>query len=399
MSKMPAGGAGTHLVMLPARTGARRLRPTRVEIDLDAIAHNVREVRARVAPAEVIAVVKADGYGHGAVPVARAAVGAGATWLAVALVEEAEELREAGVSAPILLLSEPSPDAAGRAVEADVVPTLYSVGFAEALRIEASRRGHPIRVHVKADTGMARVGVPRAEWDSFLKVLRAWPALEVEALWTHFACADMPGDPTVAEQLDRFEQFIHLARKQGFQPSLIHAANSAAALTLERSRRDAVRLGIAMYGCPPSPVLAGVGNLRPALRLVTEVAFVKCIEAGTPVSYGHTWRAPHGGWLATLPIGYADGLPRLLSNRAEVLVAGKRRPMVGTVCMDQILVWCGEQEVVLGDEAVLIGRQGSEEISVQDWAHWARTITYEIVTGLGPRVPRVYRGGSVAGDE
>lgn len=281
MSEMPAGAAGTHLVTLPARAGARTLRPTRVEVDLDAIAHNVREVRELVAPAEVIAVVKADGYGHGAVPVAHAAVGAGATWLAVALVEEAEELREAGVTAPILLLSEPNPEAAGRAVAADVVPTLYSATFGEALRIEASRRGHPIRVHVKADTGMARVGVPRSEWESFLKVLRAWPALEVEALWTHLACADLPGDPTVAEQLDRFDQFIDIARKQGFQPSLIHAANSAAALTVEDSHRDAVRLGIAMYGCPPSPALAGAGNLRPALRLVTEVAFVKRIEAGT----------------------------------------------------------------------------------------------------------------------
>ncbi|MDQ3931980.1 MAG: alanine racemase [Actinomycetota bacterium] len=399
MSKRVAGAAGTDVVTPPARAGARPLRPTRAEIDLDAIAHNVREVRELVAPAEVVAVVKADGYGHGAVAVARTALAAGATRLAVALLEEAEELREAGVTAPILLLSEPNPEAAGRTVAAGVVPTLYTVDFGEALRIEAGRRGRPIRVHVKADTGMARVGVPPAEWDSFLEVLRAWPALEVEALWTHLACADTPGDPTVPEQLDRFDQFLEIARSQGFQPTLIHVANSAAALTLKRSHRDAVRLGIAMYGCPPSSALAGAGNLRPALRLVTEVAFAKRIEAGTPVSYGHTWRAPEGGWLATLPIGYADGLPRLLSNRAEVLVAGKRRPVVGTVCMDQILVWCGEQEVALGDEVVLIGRRGREEISVLDWAQWARTITYEIVTGLGPRVPRVYRGPSVAGEE
>ncbi|MDP8962160.1 MAG: alanine racemase [Actinomycetota bacterium] len=392
---MTEAGGTEHLVTSPVQPGARPLRPTRAEIDLDAIAHNVREVRDLVAPAEVVAVVKADGYGHGAAPVARAAVRAGATGLAVALVEEAEELREAGVTAPILLLSEPSPEAAGRAVTAGVVPTIYSVDFSEALRKEASQQGQPIRVHVKADTGMGRVGVPRSEWESFLHVLRAWPELEVEALWTHLACADIPGDPAVVTQLDRFDEFIQIARKQGFQPSLVHAANSAAALTLERSHRDAVRLGIAMYGCPPSADLAGVGDLRPALRLVTEVAFAKHIEAGTPVSYGHTWRAPHEGWLATLPIGYADGLPRLLSNRAEVLVGGERRPLVGTVCMDQILVWCGEQEVVLGDEVVLIGRQGLEEISVQDWANWARTITYEIVTGLGPRVPRVYRSRSL----
>ncbi|MFN2557802.1 MAG: alanine racemase [Nitriliruptorales bacterium] len=372
--------------------GARPLRPTRAEIDLDAIAHNVRQLRDLVAPSAVIAVVKADGYGHGAVPVARAALQAGAAWLAVALVEEAEELREAGVTAPILLLSEPTPEAARRAMSADVVPTLYSLGFGEALAGEARRRGRPMSVHVKADTGMARVGVPPSEWDGFLRVVRGWPELEVDGLWTHLACADVPGDPSVALQLDRFDAFIRLAHEQGLQPTLVHAANSAAALTLERSRLDAVRLGIAIYGCPPSPALAGVGDLRPALRLVTEVAFVKRIDEGTPVSYGHTWRAPHDGWLVTLPLGYADGLPRLLSNRADVLVGGVRRPVVGTVCMDQILVWCGEHEVAMGDEVVLIGRQGAAEITVQDWALWASTITYEIVTGLGRRVPRIYRG-------
>lgn len=384
------------LVRVAARAGARPLRPTRAEIDLEAVAHNVGKVADLVAPAEVIAVVKADGYGHGAVPVARAALRAGAAWLAVALVEEAEELREAGVTAPILLLSEATPAAAARAVSADVVPTVYSLGFGEALRLEARRRGQPVAVHLKADTGMARVGVPRSEWDSFLRVVRAWPELEVEGLWTHLACADVPGDPTTAAQLDRFDEFVRLARTYGFGPSLIHVAHSAAALTVERSHHDAVRLGIAMYGCAASPALVGVGDLRPALRLVTEVAFVKRIAEGTPVSYGHTWRAPHDGWLATLPLGYADGLPRLLSNRAEVLLNGMRCPLVGVVCMDQVLVWCGEQEVAIGDEVVLIGRQGDDEVTAQDWADWASTITYEIVAGLGPRVPRVYRA---SGDE
>ncbi len=377
---------------VPLRVGARPLRPTRAEIDLDAIAHNVRKLHSLVAPAEIMAVVKADGYGHGAVPVARAALRAGVDWLAVALVEEAEELREAGIAAPILLLSEPTPEAAGRALAADLIPTLYSLGFGKALSSEARRRGQSVTVHVKADTGMARVGVPPSDWGDFIRVVRSWPELEVEGLWTHLACADVPGDPSIAAQLDRFDEFIQLVREQGLRPTLVHAANSAAALTVERSRFDAVRLGIAMYGCPPSPALAGIGDLSPALRLVTEVAFVKRIAEGTPVSYGHTWRAPHDGWLATLPLGYGDGLPRLLSNRADVLVGGVRRPLVGVVCMDQILVWCGEQEVAIGEEVVLIGRQGDEEVTVQDWARWARTITYEVLTGLGRRVPRVYRG-------
>lgn len=375
------------------------LRSTWAVVDLDAIIHNVRLVRRRVAPAEVMAVVKADAYGHGAVPVARAALEAGVSWLAVAMIEEGEELRRAGITTPILLLAEPPPEAADRVFASDLTPTVYTLPFCEALRRGAARRGHKIRVHVKIDTGMARVGVPRHEWERALRNLRAWPELDVRAFWTHLACADEPGHPSIARQLDRFDEFLQLARTKGFEPRHVHIANSAAALTVEDAHADAVRLGIAMYGCAPSPALAGAADLRPAMSFVTEVAYAKEIEAGTPVSYGHTWEAPADGWLATLPVGYADGVPRVLSNRAEVLIDGVRRPIVGNVCMDQTLVWCGDDRVRSGDEAVLLGRQGDGEIRAEEWAQIAGTISYEVVTGISSRVPRIHVRGDAGASE
>lgn len=372
--------------------GAPALRPTCARVDLDAIAHNIRLVRERVAPADVMAVVKADAYGHGAVPVARAALRAGASWLAVALVEEGEELRAAGITAPILLLSEPTVGSAARLAAADLTPTIYTLELAESLRVQAARRGRPLQVHIKADTGMGRVGIPRPQWDRFLRNLRAWPELKVQAFWTHLACADEPGHPSIERQVRRFDEFLQLARTHGFDPVLSHIANSAASLTLDQSGHDAVRLGIAMYGCAPSEQLADAADLRPAMRLVTEVAFVKRIPEGTSVSYGHTWTSPSEGRLATLPVGYADGMPRNLSNRIEVLIGGRRYPVVGSICMDQILVWCGDDEIEPGDEVVLIGRQGDDEVTALEWARTLGTITYEVVTGIGGRVPRVHEG-------
>jgi alanine racemase len=364
-------------------------RPTRAVIDLDAIAHNVRLFRDRPHTATIVAVVKADGYGHGAVPVARAALAAGAEWLAVALIEEGEELRAAGITVPVLLLSEPPAEAADRVVASDLTPTLYTLPFSEALRREAAKRSRHIRVHVKADTGMSRVGIPRHEWDRGMRNLSHWPELEVEAFWTHFACADQPGHPSIARQQREFEAFLELARTHGFKAPLTHWSNSAAALTLDE-QRDAIRLGIAMYGLAPSAELADAADLRPALSLITEVSYAKDIEAGTAVSYGHTWEAPTDGRLVTLPLGYADGVPRLLSNRAEVLIRGQRRPIVGNVCMDQLLVWCGDDDVRSGEEVVLLGRQGDEEVTALEWAEIVGTITYEIATGVSPRVPRLH---------
>lgn len=382
----------------PAAVRAPGLRPTWAVVDLDAIAHNVRLIRREVEPAEVIAVVKADGYGHGAAQVARTALSAGATWLAVALVEEGEELRAAGITVPILLLTEPPPEAADRIVASDLTPTVYTLPFSEALRRSAGKRGRRVRIHVKADTGMGRVGVPEHEWERALRNLRAWPELEVHAFWTHFACADQPGDPSIHRQMERFDEFLQLARTKGFESRHTHMANSAAALTVPDSHHDAVRLGIAMYGCSPSPELReSAADLRPAMSVVTRVVYAKRITAGTPVSYGHTWSAPADGWLATLPVGYADGVPRLLSNRSEVLIGGRRRSLVGNVCMDQVLVWCGDDKVSSGDEAVLLGRQGEEEVRAEAWADTVGTITYEIVTGISARVPRIHTRTTEAG--
>ena len=367
-------------------------RPTRLEIDLTAIRANVARFR-EVTGSQVCAVVKADGYGHGAAPVARAALDAGASWLAVALVEEGLSLRESGIDAPILLLSEPPLGAVPTLVEADLTPTVYRAPFIAALEGAGHARGRPIGVHVKADTGMARVGIPEPDWDARLRQLAAARGVQVTALQTHLARADEPSQPTTDEQLARFDRFVALAAKLGIRPELQHTANSAGALVHPAARRTLVRPGIGMYGLSPGEeVDAADHDLRPALRLTSEVGLVKQLAAGTPVSYGHHWQAPHDGWLATVPIGYADGVPRALSNRAEVAIGGRRRPIVGRVCMDQILVWCGEDEPQVGDPVVLFGQQGEARLRVEEWAAAADTITYEIVTQLTARLPRFHHG-------
>lgn len=382
-----AGTAGLE----PAAVGAP-LRPTRAAVDLDAIRHNVRLIRER-AGTDLCVVVKADGYGHGAVPVARAALDAGATWLAVALVEEGEALRRGGIDAPILLLAEPPPAAVPRLLAADVTPTLYSSRLGRVLDAAGRERGAPVAVHLKADTGMGRVGIPELQWAAQLLEVRGYEGVRVEALWTHLARADEPAAATTAAQLDTFARFEQAARDAGLTWDLVHCANSAGALVHPRARRDLVRVGIAAYGLSPSgEVDAADLGLRPALQFATEVAFAKRVARGTPASYGHRWKAPRDGWLVTLPVGYADGVPRLLTNRAEVLIGGRRYALVGTVCMDQVLVWCDDDEYPPGTDVVLLGGQDGGRVRVEEWAAGVGTITYEIVTGISARVPRVYRG-------
>lgn len=383
---MNVGGDARHRPTVP--TG---LRPTRLEVDLTAIRHNVAHLRM-VTGSEVCAVVKADGYGHGAVPVARAAVEGGASWLAVALVEEGITLREAGVDVPILLLSEPPIAAIGDLLAATLTPTVYRAPFIASLDAVGHTRGRPVRVHVKLDTGMARAGISPSEWRERLEQVAASRGLQVEGLLTHLARAEELGVATNAEQLAAFDRGRDLAARLGIDPPIVHAANTAGALAHPAARYTMVRPGIGVYGLSPGgDVDAADHGLVPALRLVTEVAFTKHVTAGTPASYGHRWRAPSDGWLATLPLGYADGVPRALTNRAQVLVRGQRFPMVGTVCMDQLLVWCGELEPTVGEEVVLLGEQGGERLRVEEWAAAADTITYEIATQLTARVPRHHR--------
>lgn len=367
-----------------------RIRPTSVEVDLGAVRHNVSVLRER-AGTDLCAVVKADGYGHGAVPVARAALEGGATWLGVALVEEGIALRDAGISTPILLLSEPPAAAVGRLLDAQLTPIVYRPAFIEALAAAAADRGLTAGVHVKADTGMGRVGVRPERWVAVLRQVAQTPSLVAEGLATHLACADEPDRPVTGEQLAAFDRFLAAAREVGTEPRWISAANTAATLLHPRAHHTLVRPGIGIYGLSPDLEVDAAGHgLRPALSLVSEVSFAKRVPAGTAVSYGHRWQAPAEGWVATVPLGYADGVPRRLTGCGEALLGGRRRPMAGTVTMDQTMLWCGDDEPDVGDPVVLLGAQGEDRIRVEEWARHLGTITYEVTSQLTARLPRTY---------
>jgi alanine racemase len=373
----------------PVRQG---LRPTRIEVDLGAIRHNVRQLAATTG-AGICAVVKADGYGHGSVQVARAVIEAGASWLAVALTEEGLVLRDAGIEAPILVLSEPPIAAIPDLLAARLTPTAYREPFLAVLDAAGHERGRAVAIHLKVDSGMGRVGVPLDQWSARVRQVAVSRGLEVQGIFTHLARADEPDVPTTEQQLAAFDRALDVARKLGVDPEFVHTANTAGSLLFPDARRDLIRPGIGLYGLSPAlEVPAADHGLVPALRLVSEVSFAKRVAAGTPVSYGHRWRAPDDGWVATVPIGYADGVPRALTNRAQVLLQGRRHPMVGTVTMDQVLVWCDQVEPVVGEEVVLLGEQGDECVLVEEWAAAADTITYEIVTQLTARLPRYHRG-------
>jgi alanine racemase len=361
------------------------------DVSLDAIAANVETLRSVSAPAEVCAVVKANGYGHGAVPVARAAVEGGAAWLAVAHVPEAIELRAAGLAAPILLLSEPRPSDVDEALSADVVVTAYTEPLIHHLG-SAARGGRPVPVHLKVDTGMHRVGAAPEAIVRLAQMVEAEPHLSLEGLWTHCAVADEPDDPFTALQLERFDAAGAAVERAGIHVPLRHAANSAATITHPASRYDLVRCGIALYGIPPAPSLVDCLALEPAVRLATEVAFVKPVAAGERVSYGLLHAIEEDTTVATLPIGYADGVPRRLGVEGQdVLIGGRRCPMIGVVTMDQVLVDLGPgSRVQVGDEVVLLGSQGGHRISPDEWAIHLDTIAYEVVCALGARVERRY---------
>jgi alanine racemase len=365
-------------------------RPARAEVDLDAIRHNVEVLRGLSSPAALCAVVKADGYGHGAVPVARAALDAGATWLAVALVEEGVALRDAGIDASVLVLSEPPLDALGDVVAHRLVPTLYTAKGLEAAAGAAGTGTLP--VHVKVDTGMHRVGARPDDAVGLARAAADAPSLELQGFWTHLAVADEPNNGYTAGQLRRFDETCRSLADAGVVPDLVHAANSAGAIAHPAARYDLVRCGIAIYGEAPSAEVGTAIGLRPALSLKAGVSFVKPLAAGERVSYGLRWHTERDTVLATVPLGYADGVTRRLSAAGgEVLIGGRRCPIAGTVTMDQITVDCGPDATVApGDEVVLIGRQGGEVITAADWASRLDTISYEVLCGIGPRVPRVH---------
>ena len=363
------------------------------EIDLGAIRHNVSVLAARAEPARLCAVVKAGAYGHGAVQVSRAALEAGASRLAVAFVEEGAELREAGIEAPILLLSEPPPEAMDDVVALGLTPTVYTQNGIETLaKAVAAAGADPLPVHLKVDTGMHRVGATPAETPQLALAVHDRPELRLEGMWTHFAVADDPESTAVTnEQALRFRFVVDRLASTKVRPPVLHACNSAGTLAHPLCHHDMVRCGIGIYGVPPSPALEGAADLRPALSLRARVSHVAEREAGESLSYGLRYRLEVRSTVATVPIGYADGVAwRLGVNQGEVLVGGRRRPVAGSVTMDQIMVDCGDGEVHPGDEVVLIGHQGQEHIGAWEWAQRAGTIAYEVLCGIGPRVRRVY---------
>ena len=383
------------------RTPWPGLRPAWVEVDLDAIAANLRTLAAEVGPARLLAVVKADAYGHGAVPVARAAVRAGAAWLGVALVEEALELRRAGVSAPLLVLSEPHPAAADACAANGIAVTLCTRAGVRAFGAAGRRAGRPLAAHLKVDTGMHRQGCAPAELPDLVAAALAEPGLAAEGLWSHFAVADEAAKTATTDaQLARFRDALAEATAAGLAPRWRHLANSAGATVRADARFDLVRTGIEVYGLAPSEELAGrvAGRLRPALALRAAVSALRTVEAGERVSYGHRWEAPRRTRVATLPVGYADGLRRGLSGRIRVRLGGRDLPQIGTVTMDQVMVDTGEADVEIGQVATLLGDPARGEPGVGEWAAALETIDYEITCGLSPRLPRVHhRGGRPAG--
>lgn len=370
---------------------------TEAVIDLAAIRANVATLKAGTA-AELMAVVKADGYGHGLLPSARAALAGGATWLGTAIIDEALNLRAAGITAPLLswLWTPGEADTVRRAVAADVDVSVSSIAQLDAVVAAARETGRTARVHLKADTGLSRSGCYVADWPDFLDaVAKAQAAGEVEAvgLWSHFVYADEPGHPTIGKQLAAFDGAYEVAVRHGVRPQLRHLANSAATLTLPQAHFDLVRPGIAVYGLSPVPQQSDFG-LIPAMTLRAAIALVKRVRAGEGVSYGHQYTTSRDTTLALVPLGYADGIPRNATNVGPLAINGQRFTVSGRVCMDQFVVDVGDLAVSAGDTAVLFGPGGDGEPSAQDWAEALDTIHYEIVTRVGPRVTRTYAGAT-----
>jgi len=370
------------------------MRPSWIEIDLAAIEANVRAVRDAVAPSEVCAVVKADGYGHGDVPVAEAALRGGAAWLAVALVSEGVRLRDAGIDAPVLVLSEPFADDLVDVVALSLTPMLYRRKCAESIAAEAERAGRaPYPVHLKLDTGMHRVGVQPADALELARFIRDDDRLILAGIATHLSVAEEDADFT-QRQLGTLNRFRKLLAAEGIEDLTVHAANTAGALDHPDARFDLVRVGLGIYGLRPAPGTGPGVELRPAMRVLSHVSFVQRLPAGARPSYGRRRALERTSTVATVPVGYADGIPRRLSAAGgRVLINGKRYPYAGTVTMDQVVIDVGDDPVDVGDPVVFIGTQGDEEVTATEWADLLETINYEIVCQFGSRLPRRYLGG------
>jgi alanine racemase len=373
--------------------------PLRAEarIDLAAIRDNVASLRARTGSAGLMAVVKADGYGHGMLPAARAALDGGATWLGVAVIEEALQLRAAGITAPVLAWLCGPGERWQDAIQTDIDLSANAVWAVKEIAAAAGRAGRTARLHLKVDSGLGRAGAAVGDWpdvvDAALKA-EAEGQVKVVGLWSHFAYADAPGHPTIARQIATFTEAVQLAERAGARPEVRHLANSAATLSLPQAYFDLVRPGLAIYGLSPIPQEgdpAGYG-LRPAMTLAARLILVKRVPAGHGVSYGHAYITDRTTTLGLVPLGYADGVPRNASNVGPVFAAGRRRRIAGRVCMDQFVLDLGDDSAEAGDEVLVFGPGDREEPTAQEWAETLDTISYEIVTRIGPRVPRIYSG-------
>ena len=361
-----------------------------VEVDLAAIRHNITELQALAPRSEVMGVVKGYAYGHGNPAGARAMLQAGATRLGVARVAEAIHLRDAGITAPIHVFTEPPPRSAATMLEYDLTPTVYTAAFARELSSAAASAGRRIAVHIKFDTGMHRVGLLASDVPDAVRTLRSLDGIEIEGAWSHFAVADLPDHPFTRRQLELFGRLVDEIEQAGVKLRYKHMANSAATLSLPEAHFDLVRPGVAGYGLWPGAHLVGRADLRPALSLRARVNASKIVSAGERLSYGLRYELERDGRVVTVPAGYADGYDRGHSGTADVLIDGKRHRVSGTVCMDQFLVDVGDDDVAVGREVTLIGKDGDEQITAEELAGHIGTINYEITTRIASRVPRVY---------
>jgi alanine racemase len=367
-------------------------RPTASLIDLDALRWNFRQIRAKVGPdVKILPMVKANGYGHGAPRIAEVLAAEGSDAFGVATVEEGIELREAGIRALILVVAGAYPEQLDLFMENKLTPVVHDAESLARLDDGARKRGATFKVHLKVDTGMGRIGFLSAALASWLPLLKRLHALEIEGVFSHFSHADNVAGDYTRNQLEIFCDLVERLRADGISPALIHLANSAATITLPAAYFDMVRPGLMLYGIYPSPAMATQISLQPVMSWKSRILQLKKVPAGASISYGRTFITQRESLIATVPVGYADGYSRLISNVGAMLVKGKRAPVAGTVCMDLTMIDVTDiGGVQQGDEVVLLGRQGNAVISADEMAAWSNTISYEILTSIGTRVPRIY---------
>jgi alanine racemase len=367
-------------------------RPTVCYIDHDSLRWNFRQIRSSVgSQIKILSMVKANGYGHGAPAIAKTLAAEGCDAFGVATIEEAIELRQHGITSPILVLTGVYLDQLDLFFDHRLTPVAHDIDALQRLDAAVARRGESLNVQLKIDTGMGRIGFLPAEIDSWLPQTKRLKAVKVEGIFSHFSHAESVEGQYTRKQLEIFQNVVQRLRDEGVAPPLVHLANSAATITLPAAYFNMVRPGLMLYGIYPAPAMTARISLKPVLSWKTRILQVKTVPSNTSISYGQTFVTKRDSLIATLPIGYADGYPRLLSNRGQALVGGKRAPVAGRVCMDlTMLDVTGIGKIQQGDEVVLLGTQGNETISADEMAAWADTISYEILTSIGARVPRIH---------